>query len=81
MGLKKILVLNNEAEAMLIDSLLNERKIPHILKSYHDVVYDGIFQNQKGWGCIEADIKYKEEILGIYEDIVNNPDNYIDDYD
>lgn len=72
MTLKKILILNNEVEAQLMSSILKERKIPHILKSYNDPVYDGIFQNQKGWGSIEADPKFTEEILEIYEEIINS---------
>ena len=76
MTLKKILILNNEVEAQLISSILKEREIPHILKSYSDPVYDGIFQNQKGWGSIEADSKYAEEIQGVYKEIVNSQDVY-----
>ena len=66
---KKILVLGNEIEAGLMDSVLTERDIPHIMKSYHDSAYDGIFQAHKGWGHIEAPLRYKEEILAIHADL------------
>jgi len=66
---KKILVLGNEIEARLIDSVLTERNIPHILKSYHDSAYDGIFQAHKGWGHIEAPLRYQEEIIAIHADL------------
>jgi hypothetical protein len=70
--IKKILILNNEVEAMLLDEILSEKNIPHVLRSYHDQVYDGIFQNQLGWGSIDADEIYREEIINIYHDILQN---------
>lgn len=66
---KKIIVLDNEIEARLIDSVLTERNIPHRMKSYHDSAYDGIFQAHKGWGHIEAPLRYKEEIIAIHADL------------
>ncbi len=66
---KKILILENEIEARLLDSVLNERDIPHRIKSYHDSAYDGIYQAQKGWGVVEAPRRYKEEIISIYQDL------------
>ena len=66
---KKIVVLDNEIEAQLIDSILTERNIPHRMKSYHDSAYDGIFQAQKGWGHIEAPLRYKGEIIAIHADL------------
>jgi len=68
-GFKKIVVLDNEIQARLMDSILIERDIPHRLRSYHDSAYDGIFQTQKGWGIIEAPLLYKEEILTILKDL------------
>lgn len=46
--------VNDEVEAGLLDALLTEEAIPHIMRSYYDVIYDGIFQAQKGWGCVQA---------------------------
>jgi hypothetical protein len=66
---KKILVLENEIEGQLLDSILTERNIPHRMRSYHDTAYDGIFQMQKGWGHVEAPSSYKEEIMTIYEEL------------
>lgn len=66
---KKILVLENEIEAQLLDSILDERGIPHRIKSYHDSAYDGIYQAQKGWGIVLAPLDYKEEIVMIYDDL------------
>jgi hypothetical protein len=66
---KKIIVLANEIEAQLMDSILTERDIPHMMKSYHDSAYDGIFQAHKGWGHIEAPARYRREIVAIYADL------------
>ncbi len=66
---KKILILENEIEARLLASVLNERNIPHRIRSYHDSAYNGIFQTQKGWGVVLAPPEYEEEILSIYDDL------------
>jgi hypothetical protein len=65
----KILILENEIEAQLIDSVLTEQNIPHRIRSYYDTAYDGIFQAQKGWGVVEAPLSYKEEIISIFQDL------------
>jgi hypothetical protein len=67
--LEKIAVLDNEVQAELVDSVLSERGIPHVMRSYHDSAYDGLFQGQGGWGHVEAPADHKEEILGVIEDI------------
>ena len=65
----KILVFNNEFEARLLDEILNEKKIPHLIRSYHDSVYDGLWQAQSGWGHLEASEEYMEEILQTYNEM------------
>jgi len=65
----KIAIIENEIEAGLLDSILNERGIPHAMKSYYDTAYDGIFQTQKGWGHVVAPLAYRDEILKIISDI------------
>ncbi len=62
----EILILNNEMEAGLIDGLLNERNIPHMIRSFHDSVYDGLWQMQAGWGQLLAPEEYRDEIMKIY---------------
>lgn len=62
----KILILNNEIEANLLDGLLNEREIPHLIRSYHDSALDGLWQVNSGWGHLQAPEEYKEQILDIY---------------
>jgi hypothetical protein len=65
----KILSFNNEFEAKLLDEILNERKIPHMIRSYHDSAYDGLWQTQSGWGHLEAQEEHREEILGVFNEM------------
>ena len=67
----KIATLENEIEAQLLDSILSERDIPHVMRSYHDTAYDGLFQALKGWGYVSAPESYREEILQIISDMDN----------
>jgi len=62
----RVLDFNNEFEAKLLDEILNEKNIPHLIRSYHDSAYDGLWQMQSGWGHLEAPEEYREELLLIY---------------
>ena len=66
---EKIIVFDNEVEARLLSDILTEHGIPHLLRSYHDAVYDGLFQVQSGWGHLEAPGEWKEEILKLYKEM------------
>ncbi|MBK9390536.1 MAG: hypothetical protein IPN68_10180 [Bacteroidetes bacterium] len=65
----KILALDNEFQAMLLDDILKERGIPHIMKSYHDSAYDGLWQTQSSWGHVDAPEEYRDEILEIFNNM------------
>jgi hypothetical protein len=73
-NLDKILILDNEVEARLLDSVLSERGIPHMVVSYYDTAYDGLFQAARGWGHLEAPTEYREEILAIHHDLASPSD-------
>ena len=66
---KKVASLENEVEAQILASELSARNIPHVMRSYHDIAYGGIFQTQKVWGHVEAPEEHKQEILAILEDL------------
>ena len=68
---EKIVVIDNEVQACLICPLLDEHKIPYFAKSYHDMAYDGLFQNSKGWGHIEASPEFKEKIIEIKKGLMD----------
>lgn len=65
----KILLINNEIESILLDEILTEKQIPHLIRSYHDSAYDGLWQSQSGWGHLEAPGEYAEEIMRIYNEM------------
>jgi hypothetical protein len=65
----RILSFSNEFEAKLLDEILNNKEIPHLIRSYHDSAYDGLWQNQSGWGHLEAPEEYKEEILLVFNEM------------
>jgi type III secretory pathway lipoprotein EscJ len=56
----------NEAEANVIKSVLEEHGIYAEIKSFHDTAYDGLFQSQYGWGFIrvsETDFTEAQRII------------------
>jgi hypothetical protein len=65
----KIVVLDDEVQAELVDALLDERGVPHVLKSYHDSMLDGLFQGQAGWGHVEAPESRRDEVLAAVRDV------------
>ena len=71
MKTEKILMLDNQIQAKLLEEILTEKNIPFIIRSYHDSAYDGLWQMQSGWGHLEAPPEYKEEILEVFKSIVN----------
>jgi hypothetical protein len=62
-------LLENEFEAQLIDSILTQRDISHLITSYHDTAYDGLFQTQLGWGYVSSPLAYQEEIQEILSEL------------
>jgi len=73
----KILEFTSEAEAVLLSGLLEQAGIPHMLRSYHDSAYDGMWQTQTCWGFLDADEENREEIIRIYNDM-SKPENILD---
>jgi hypothetical protein len=65
----KIAELENDFEAQLLDSILTERNVPHLMRSYHDTAYDGLFQTQKGWGAVCAPLSFHDEVMEILSDL------------
>jgi hypothetical protein len=72
----RILILNNEIEAKLLSEILTEKNIPHMIRSYHDSAYDGLFQVHAGWGHLESPEEFKEEILKIYREMSLQDDGF-----
>jgi len=77
--IERIAVLRNEVEARLLDAELAESEIPHLVKSYSDGAFDGLYQFSKGWGHVEAPSQFKDKILEILEGIRQGPCDMEDD--
>jgi type III secretory pathway lipoprotein EscJ len=67
----KLITPENEAEANVIKSILEENGIYAEIQSFHDTAYDGLFQSQYGWGLIrvsEADFGEAKRIIQEWKD-------------
>ena len=67
--LKKIAVLDDMIQGQLLESILKDQSIPHVIRTYHDSAYDGLFRGQQGWGHVEAPEEYESEILKLLADL------------
>jgi hypothetical protein len=65
----KVVTLENNHEANLLDEILNQRAIPHHIESYYDTAFDGLYQTQKGWGRLSAPESYHKEIMEIISEL------------
>ncbi|HPY67217.1 MAG TPA: hypothetical protein PLP03_03530 [Bacteroidales bacterium] len=74
----KILTIKNQVEASLLDEILKEREIPHIIRSYRDLAYNGLWQTPTAWGQLDAPEEFKEQILKLYEEM-SLPENFSED--
>ena len=66
--MKRIISLRSEIEALRIKDILDSNEIPHMIRSFSDTAYDGLFQNQYGWGVLEADEANEARILDLVKD-------------
>ena len=66
---ERIIDIENEVEARLLEKVLTEKGIPFEIKSNHDTTYDGLFQLQLGWGYLMAPEEHRADIEKIYGDL------------
>lgn len=64
-----VVELANVIEADLVDSILTERGIPHLVRSFRDGAYGGLFQSQQGWGVLMAAPEHAGEIRDIVDEV------------
>ena len=67
--MKKIAVLDNVVQAKLLESMLKDEGIPHVITTHYDSAYDGLYQSRQGWGHVKAPEEYESQILKLLEDI------------
>jgi len=66
----RILRLSNEIEAQILTEALDREGIPHRIRSFHDTVYDGLYQMQKGWGQLEAPEEFSSQIIELANELL-----------
>ena len=66
---EKILVLNNEYEAELLEEVLIDKRIPYSIIPHEDSVLEGINQMENGWGYVEAPARFREQIMSVFNEI------------
>jgi len=71
--------IKNEVEAQLLAGELAELDIPHLMRSYYDGAFDGVYQFSKGWGHVEAPSEFRDKILEILTSIRQGSLNTEDD--
>jgi hypothetical protein len=71
--LDKVAALENEVEARMLEAMLKERNIPHVVQSFYDDAYDGLFQVTKGWGVVLAPPAYREPVMEALEELRGGP--------
>jgi len=65
----RVAVIANEFEAQLLQAALAEQKIAHYIKSFYDAAYDGLFQQNYGWGAVYAPAGCQQAVLAALDDI------------
>lgn len=65
--LQKVALLSSEVQARLLETMLRERGIPHIIRSYYDLALDGLFQTPASWGHVEAPPQFKEQVVALLD--------------
>jgi hypothetical protein len=66
---EKILTINNEFEASILEEVLIDRKIPYGIVTESDSSFGPIESMEIGWGYVEAPPEFKDEIISIYAEI------------
>jgi hypothetical protein len=67
--LERVATIENEVEAMCLTAELAERGVPHVMRSYYDSAYDGLFQYGGGWGHVESPGEYTAQIRRVLAEL------------
>lgn len=75
----KIIILEDPFESQIVAAALEDEGIPHLIRSYHDTAYDGLYQAQKGWGEVRAPAAYRDQIVHLVTDVRTHEQESTDD--
>lgn len=78
--MERAAILNGPVEAQVITHLLEEDRIPHQVRRFGEIAFDGIFVPQKGWAELLVPPEHREEVCKLLDgvragvDSVEGPD-------
>jgi len=72
LGLVKLRVMDDRFQADLWCQALEQRGIAHLLRTYEDTAYDGIYVTQKGYGVIYVEEEHLEAARGVDQDLAQS---------
>jgi hypothetical protein len=78
---RKVAVLDNAFEADILQQVLQDNEIPALIQSNESLAYGELFQSQRGWGAVFADLQYHEQIRAFLDEIRKGaalPDDFDD---
>lgn len=67
--IERILVVGSYAEALLLESRLEQEDIPHVMQQFNDPAFGSFWRREDGWGLLLAPAEYGERIREISRDI------------
>jgi len=67
--MENVAILQNEPEAMIIEQVLKEEKIPHLVQSYFDGAYGNLFQLGERWGELQCEPEDRQRVLGLLKEV------------
>ena len=65
-------MLRNQSEASLLHGILEQDGVPHMIRSFHDRAYDGLWQFQEGWGYVETEARFASGVRVLLEVLRKN---------
>ncbi len=66
------LPLDNLVEASLLELMLREDGVPHLVRSYQDRAYGRLWQFQQGWGYVETPSRFASGVQALIALIRSN---------
>ncbi len=72
-GMVIIDVLQGEIEAQIVSEVLEDRGVPHAMRSYRDSAYGGLFQFQGAWGTVLAPPEWADTVRDVIAEVRQSP--------
>jgi hypothetical protein len=67
-------LLNSLVEAQFVAEVLEDRGIPHVIRSYRDTAYGALYQSQGAWGVVLAPEEWVDEVRSVILEVRRIPD-------